>query len=75
MTSALQDAKEFHRSGFRVRVLQHAFRNDNIPVIPGRRVSAGPGIQKQVLSLYLDSGSGPFGPSRNDQGKFARTPE
>jgi hypothetical protein len=29
---------------------------ENIVVIPGRRASAGPGIQTQALNLFLDSG-------------------
>jgi len=35
-------------------------------VIPGRRVSAGPGIQK-LQDTYLDSGFAPNGAPRNDE--------
>jgi len=36
-------------------------KRDNFAVIPGRRVSAGPGIQMQARSSFLDSGFAAFG--------------
>ena len=36
-------------------------KRNTSPVIPGRRVSAGPGIQLQARRLFLDSGFAAFG--------------
>jgi hypothetical protein len=50
---------------------RHARQANVLTVIPGRRDGGEPGIQNHMPRLHLDSGSGPFGPSRNDDGEAA----